>query len=653
MDDSSRRPSGGSHQPRRLSRRVFVKGALSLPPAMMLASLGHPRGAAAASPYPLTNFVFGHLCVVVSASVTDPKALYEATRSWLNSRITSLVRAAAPVNQLDPVDRELNPGSLRPYLPQPDDGKSVVSWLVPQPEGALDRWVVLDPPVQGSVRQVLLFYAIGVGQSGDDLEALVRRLVNAVNRSLRLSAGWLGTEFHVDAATPNWFVVAAIGQSCGGPGGKTEPAPAGQWRLSFTDQAIESARAAAAQRALAKGRSDVVVAILDTCPDPAAVANAASGVFGANRLLKQVAKSVSIGLAPSLTAAAAGPSGPSGPVLPNWQGPEQVVAPSDLLIPDHGLFVAGIVRDLAPATEVHLVRVLGDHGVGTLQGLVHVLSRLPGAVNPSGLRRLIVSLSLVVDVPTSYRIVERWFPGLSGDEYQPGVLAALGHLDASVRAAVDALNRQGVLVVAAAGNDALPSPNGVPTRALPRAPARLGGVLSVAALKRDGTPASYSNQATVPPLNPLAQATSNGVAVLGGEASLRSGWWGPPPAPAVPPVPALPKLFGPRFVDLTPGGPVDAVAGIVSAARLPVGGVRNPTTATTTPTNTTGWVYWVGTSFATPIVSALAAALWELDASLPPVDLTGRGPSVLAKVQGFAQVAVPALGCRGLEVKQA
>src|SRR6185437_502865 len=106
---------------------------------------------------------FGELCVVVSGVVVDPKTLYESVRGWLNGRITSLVRTAPPVNGSDPIDRELNPGSLRPYLPRPDDGVSVVSWLLPQRPGALDPWIVLDPPVQGSVRQVLLFYSIGVG----------------------------------------------------------------------------------------------------------------------------------------------------------------------------------------------------------------------------------------------------------------------------------------------------------------------------------------------------------------------------------------------------------------------------------------------------------------------------------------------------------
>src|SRR5262249_2460110 len=101
-----------------------------------------------------------------------------------------------------------------------------------------------------------------------------------------------------------------------------------------------------------------------------------------------------------------------------------------------------------------------------------------------------------------------------------------------------------------------------------------------------------------------------------------------------------------------PTGPVDALAGIVSAGGLPMGRITNPTASATPPNNTTGWAYWVGTSFATPIVSALAAAFWEIDGSLVPVDPTGLRPSVLDKVQAAAPGSVAGLGCRGLEVRQ-
>jgi subtilisin family serine protease len=259
---------------------------------------------------------------------------------------------------------------------------------------------------------------------------------------------------------------------------------------------------------------------------------------------------------------------------------------------------------------------------------------------------VIVNLSLMLDIPASHKLVQRWFPGLSGPPDDAVLQAALDTLDESIRAPIDALSRQGVLVIAAAGNDALPVAFGVPTRPLPRFPARIESVLSVAAAKRDGTPASYSNLATVPPQSSFGPATTNGIAVLGGEAALHSGWWGPPPSPQNPPVPGLPALFGPRFLDLASvPGPPDAIVGIASAQRLALARVTNPTSGTLPPPNTTGWSYWTGTSFATPVATALAATLWELDPALPSSDILGM-------VRSFARAPATGLGCNLLEVQQ-
>jgi subtilisin family serine protease len=275
---------------------------------------------------------------------------------------------------------------------------------------------------------------------------------------------------------------------------------------------------------------------------------------------------------------------------------------------------------------------------------------LPSKLNPTGNRRLIVNMSLMVDIPANYKIVERWFPGSSGLPEGTRVRDALAPLDTSIRAAMDALSRQGVLVVAAAGNDALPTPGAA--RPLPRFPARLENVLSVAATQADGTAASYSNQATVPfqagaPFGPI---TKNGIAVRGGEAMLHQGWSGPAPAPQRNAVPGLPGLLGPRFIDVSHNP--DAMVGISSAKPLTLGRLRNPTAANPTSENTTGWVYWAGTSFAAPVISAMAAAVWELNPALPPRDTSRSGAGVADAIQGFAWQQAPDLGCGLLQVKQ-
>jgi hypothetical protein len=169
------------------------------------------------------------------------------------------------------------------------------------------------------------------------------------------------------------------------------------------------------------------------------------------------------------------------------------------------------------------------------------------------------------------------------------------------------------LLVAAAGNDNRPGqrPPG------PRLPARYDDVVGVASVNRKLGPARYSN---------LGDQTvlGNGVAVFGGDAA-------PGPLPT-----------DPNLIDTAPPpGSVDAVVGVFSSGTFPpisslqtVNGVAPP------PENLTGWAYWAGTSFATPIVSALAASIWSSDPGLSP-------PKVMSGVIGFAdsgnQLAAPVI----------
>src|SRR5947208_13649990 len=47
-----------------------------------------------------------------------------------------------------------------------------------------------------------------------------------------------------------------------------------------------------------------------------------------------------------------------------------------ILIPDHGLFIAGIVHDIAPDARIECVRVLNSLCVGDLEKLTHALARI-------------------------------------------------------------------------------------------------------------------------------------------------------------------------------------------------------------------------------------------------------------------------------------
>jgi hypothetical protein len=80
----------------------------------------------------------------------------------------------------------------------------------------------------------------------------------------------------------------------------------------------------------------------------------------------------------------------------------------------------------------------------------------------------------------------------------------------SLLATIDWLRRQNVLVVAAAGNDALRRQTREGEPPPPRYPARYQAALAVAATIAGGSPASYSNRGDVPPLG-------NGIATFGGD----------------------------------------------------------------------------------------------------------------------------------------
>ena len=142
-----------------------------------------------------------------------------------------------------------------------------------------------------------------------------------------------------------------------------------------------------------------------------------------------------------------------------------------------------------------------------------------------------------------------------------------------------------MLVVAAAGNDALRPQTRDDAPPPPRFPARYEDVFAVAATTSGGTPASYSNRADIQPFG-------NGITTFGGDVVDQSDKDVPrPPADAS-------------------AGREDAVVGVYASETLPDG-----------VPNTTGWVRWAGTSFAAPTVTGVAARLWSVSGRLDPDDL--------------------------------
>jgi subtilisin family serine protease len=252
-------------------------------------------------------------------------------------------------------------------------------------------------------------------------------------------------------------------------------------------------------------------------------------------------------------------------------------------------------------TELHLIRVLNDYGIGDVLAINHALATLPRALlgsdtpPPDG-PLLVVNLSLGSDVPIPARLLERWLPNVARDAGRlaaslPEICTLLDQLHGNLADVTTWLAERGVLVVAAAGNDALRrdvTPTEPPP---PRYPARYDDVLGVAAVRRDlRSAAIYSNRGDT-----VVQAGSGHISTFGGNVQ-------PPPSDDAP-----------ATTDAD-----DSVVGIYSGD-LPLG-----------VANATGWAKWSGTSFSTPIIAGLTARLWSTEPMLSPQQVAGS-------VRGLAQ----------------
>jgi hypothetical protein len=255
----------------------------------------------------------------------------------------------------------------------------------------------------------------------------------------------------------------------------------------------------------------------------------------------------------------------------------------------HGLFIAGIIRSLAPQAKLRLIQVLNEDGGGSVESITQGLAL---ADRPDRSVPLVINCSFTLRIPR---------PGenLGGaTQAQIDQLTQLMH-DAFIHVS----QSPNVVIVAAAGNS-----DGAAGHPLARYPAAFEAVSGVAALAKDdlnpSTPdvlATYSDLADDQP--------DEGFAAFGGEA-----------AGGLPPL------------------KTDAANGMLGVfiEQLPVE-IPPPTGVALTP-NTSGWARWAGTSFSAPIVSAILANL--ISSSFSP--LGARDQLVLTAPDVDVNNAVPA-----------
>lgn len=219
---------------------------------------------------------------------------------------------------------------------------------------------------------------------------------------------------------------------------------------------------------------------------------------------------------------------------------------------DHGLFVAGLVHAVAPASELHLIRVLNEHGCGDLFTLNEAVRRFTDEMKREGrtLEGVVINLSLGIRDPEA---------GGSDNEIE------------SLHKVLNTAAEEGAVIVAAAGNRPYnkakvgtdPDNKAEPRQA--QIPAAYEFVIGVKASNADGISACFSYDGDV--------------FAPGGE--------------------------GDHDRDCAPN--VDGCPG--DCKSVVIGPVLSP------PENGDYWpthyACWSGTSFSTPLVSGLAAVVLQ------------------------------------------
>ncbi|HLV97912.1 MAG TPA: S8/S53 family peptidase [Ktedonobacterales bacterium] len=407
----------------------------------------------------------------------------------------------------------------------------------------------------------------------DQRRDVVQLAVDYINEHLDLRNPGQG-QLRVLAAMPNWlsYGFATEGLPTSGPGAPPmwspdAAAPSGSWIFKQPEfaaliqknktQPVGSVRVILFDTASGSGQD--VIAAAQNLPD-----------YAANSLLGQVVNDLQSGKMLI--------TDPYAAILANdpfFAGQDDLGRPFSYNMNDHGIFIAGIIRSIVPQAEIKLVRTQNPFGAGDMHVFLDALEEV-GQRHDT--QQIVLNLSLGL-LPPLENLHQIWFGSGCCCEAPAfaDALRTIEKLHLGLRLPIRSLIEKGVVIVAAAGNDSL----GHNPPLGPRFPARYDDVLGVGAVNRLGEAAAYSNQANL-------DHWGSGIATYGGEEpnddSDTLAWY--------------------LGTSSKQPGPPDAIHSLYLNPSYPP---LNADDQRPEPPNSSGWAWWSGTSFATGVVSGLAA----------------------------------------------